>query len=94
MSNEQEFLRGLANFTELLRRDDFNSNVSKQSDPIDLMPNGTNSLECEFDLQSNEKIIKAFKEIRGQLRDTNKANQALREELNSTKLQLKQLSES
>ena len=63
-------LKELADFTELRRKpDDFNTTNSKQSTYVG---------NVELDLESNEMILKSFKDLREKMKGSQKDNQQLR----------------
>ena len=72
---------GLFNFSELRRKtEEYNTISSKHS----------NSCGIDFDIDSNEQIIKSFKELRDKLKIANKDNIALKDELKSMQVQFRQ----
>lgn len=48
----------------------------------------------DFDLDSNEQIMKSFKQLRDRLKMAQRENQSIREEMSSMQAQVKQLHES
>jgi hypothetical protein len=76
----------LIDFSELRRKhEDYNTITSK---------NSNSSQGIDFDLDSNEQIMKSFKSLRDKLKASNRDNQKLREEIVSMQVQLRQVHES